>query len=139
MSLFDKLAQKLALRWVRGKVDKFRKEGSTVTKLLDGNKRLIVCVVFVLAGVLKMLTGYDVSQVLGMMLPAVGWSDRETMDYAVQVATFFVPLLVAAIAAGHGMWKGWRQIKAGATLTEVNSLPGYVKQARAEGLIPPPN
>lgn len=139
MSLFDKLARKLALRMLGGKLNKLRKEGSTVTKLLDGNKRLIVCVVFVLAGVLKMLTGYDVSQVLGMMLPAVGWSDRETMDYAVQVATFFVPLLVAAIAAGHGMWKGWRQIKAGATLTEVNSLPGYVKQARAEGLIPPPN
>jgi hypothetical protein len=137
MKILDRLAQKVALHWLKGKADKARKEGSDVTKILDGNKRLVVCVVFVLAGVLKMLTGYDVSQVLGMLLPAVGWSDRETMDYAVQVVTFFVPLLVAAIAAGHGIWKGWKQVRAGATLTEVNSLPGYVKQAQAEGLIPP--
>lgn len=135
MRLIDRVGQKLALRWLRGKADKARKEGSGLMKILDGQKRLIVCMVFVLAGVLKMLTGYDVAQILDMLLPAMGWSDRETADYAVQAATFFVPLVFTAIAAGHSIWKGWKQLKAGATLTEVNSLPGYVKQAKAEGLI----
>ena len=132
---FDKIAQKLALRWLRGKAETFRKEGSTVTKILDGNKRLLFVLAYIVVQLLSLATGTDYSGMVDAVIKSVGLADPAVADWARSIAVFLAPLLLAAWAAIHALWKGYKQVKAGATLTEVNSLAGYVKLARAEGKV----
>ena len=133
MSLFDKLAQKLALRWLKGKVDKARKGGSTVLKALDGQKRLIVVLGFVVSGFVALLTGQDVSQWLDLGLRATGYTDAEMIGGAKSLATQIVPLLFAIWAAAHALWKLYGERKAGATVAELGTTAGAVKAAVADG------
>jgi hypothetical protein len=138
VSLKDKVVRALALRWVRGKVERARKEGNAVMKLLDGNKRLIFVLVWLVGAVVQLFTGHDFSQIIGLVGGAIGWADPATLKLAQEAATFWAPLIFGLIAAGHATWKGWTQWKAGARVLEINSLEGYVKlaesRARAQGL-----
>ena len=136
MSLLDKVVRGLALRWARGKVDKARKGGSAVLRFLDGQKRLIVVLGFIVSGFVALLTGQDVSQWLDLGLRAFGWTDSEVIEGAKGLATQIVPLLFAIWASAHALWKMWAQHKAGASLAELGSTTAAVKQARAEGIIP---
>ena len=135
MSLLDKAMRKLALRLVKSKVDKARQGGSSVLKLLDGNKRLILVLGFIVSGLVALATGHDVTQWIDLGLRAFGWQDAGLIEFAKGVATQAVPLLWAVWAAAHALLKMWRQYKAGATLTELNSPAGVVKQAIADGTI----
>lgn len=107
-------------------------------KALDGNKRLIFVLAWLIAAVVQMVTGHDVSQILVLVGGAIGWADPATLELAKQVATFWAPLIFGVLAAGHAAWKGWKQWKAGARVSEINSVEGYVKlaesRARAQGL-----
>ncbi len=140
MSLLERLGLKLAMKWLRGKLA--RAKGRIVLKFLDGNKRLIFVLVFLASGLLKLATGQDIDHLLGGLFQLVGWNDPASTGYASQFATVFAPLIFALWAAAHALWKAWKQWKAGATLTEVNSTAGIVKLAAAEGtlseLFPPP-
>jgi hypothetical protein len=133
MKILDKVVQKLVLRWLRGKAERLRKEGSAVMKILDGNKRLLFVLAFVAVQLLSLVTGTDYSGMVDSVIKSTGLADPDVAGWARGIAVFLAPLLLAAWAALHALWKGYKQIKAGATLTEVNSLEGYVKQARAEG------
>jgi len=139
VSLLDKAVRGLALRWARGKVDKARKGGSAVLRFLDGQKRLIVVLGFIVSGFVALLTGQDVSQWLDLGLRALGWtsvSDVALVEGGKGLAARIVPLLFAIWASAHALWKMWRQHKAGASLAELGSTTAAVKQARAEGIIP---
>ena len=136
MKLIDKAVRSLALRWLKGKVDKARKGGSTVLKALDGQKRLIVVLGFIVSGFVALLTGQDVSQWLDLGLRAFGWTDAEYLAGAKGLATQIVPLLFAIWASAHALWKMWKQHKAGASVAELGSTTAAVKEARAEGIIP---
>lgn len=123
----------LALRWLKSQVDAARKGGSHVLKLIDGNKRTIVTLGFVLSGFVALLTGSDVSQWIELMLRAFGWSDAGVIAGAKELATQIVPMLFAIWAAAGGLWKMWKQHKAGATAKEINSPAGVLKAAVADG------
>lgn len=136
MSLFDKLAQKLALRWLKGKVETARKEGSGLMKALDGWKSLIVVVGFIGASLVALVTGQDVGALLTPLFQAIGWGAAEDISRAKTFATIVAPLLLAVWAAGSRLWKAVKQYRAGASPGELLSTEGYVKQARAEGKLP---
>lgn len=136
MSLLDKAVRGLALRWLKGKIGKARKGGSAVLRFLDGQKRLIVVLGFIVSGFVALLTGQDVSQWLDLGLRAFGWSDADIIANAKGLATQIVPLLFAIWASVHALVKMWKQHKAGASVAELGSTTAAVKQARAEGIIP---
>ena len=104
-------------------------------KLLDGNKRLIVVLGFIISGFVAVLTGQDVSQWLDLGLRTFGWMDPGVIAVAKEMATQIVPLLFAIWAALHALWKMWQQHRAGATPTELLSSTGYVKEALDAGRI----
>jgi hypothetical protein len=109
VSLLDKAAKKLALRWLRGKADKARKEGSGIMKAADGNKRLLFVLGFIVAQCVALATGQDVTHILGGLMQALGWSDAAMVASAQQVACVWAPLIFAFVAAGHAIWKQWRK------------------------------
>ena len=135
MSLIDKAARALALRWSKGKVDAARKGGNQMVKLLDGNKRTIVTLGFIVSGTVALVTGYDVSQWLDLVLRTFGWTDPVIIDGAKELATQIVPLIFALWAAASGLVKMWKQHQAGATPTEIGSPIGVVKAALADGTL----
>jgi len=135
MSLIDRAARALALRWLKGKVDGARKGGSAAMKLIDGNKRLIVVLAFIVSGFVALLTGNDVSQWIDLILRAMGWTDAALINDAKGLATQIVPMLFAIWAAVSALIKMWQQRKAGATLAEINSPTGVVKAAIADGTL----
>lgn len=102
-------------------------------KLLDGNKRLILVLGFIVSGFVALITGQDVSQWLDLGLRAVGWRDSTLIAEAQEMATQIVPLLFAIWAAAHALWKMWAQHKAGATAAELGSPAGVVKAAAKDG------
>jgi hypothetical protein len=102
-------------------------------RLLDGNKRLLVVLGFIIAGFVQLLTGQDVGQWIGLFLRAFGWTDPALIDTAKAVAGKVAPMLFAIWAAAHSLWKMYRQWKAGASLSELNSTAGVVKAAIADG------
>jgi len=135
MSLIDKALRSLGTRWLRGKVDGARKGGSAVLKLMDGNKRLLVVLGFIVSGFVALVTGQDVSAWLDVILRATGWTNPEMIEGAKGLATQIVPMLFAIWAAAHGLWKMWKQHKAGATASELSSPIGVVKAALADGTL----
>ena len=136
MKLIDKLAQKLALRWLKGKADRARKEGNGLMKALDGWKSLIVVLGFIAASIVALVTGQDVGALLQGFLGAMGWADPAGVANARTFATVVAPLVIAIWAASSRLWKAVKQYRAGASPKELLSTTGYVKQARAEGIIP---
>lgn len=136
MKLIDKAVRALAFRWLKGKVDNARNGGSAVLKALDGQKRLIVTLGFIVSGLVALATGQDLSQWLDLGLRALGWSQPDIVDGGRAIATKAAPLLFAAWAALHALWKFWKEHRAGATLKELGTTTAAVKQARAEGIIP---
>jgi hypothetical protein len=102
-------------------------------KLIDGNKRTIVTLGFVVSGFIALLTGQDVGQWLDLALRALGWSDAVVIANAKEIAVQIVPLLFALWAAVSGLLKMWKQSKAGATAKEINSPMGVIKAAVADG------
>jgi hypothetical protein len=137
VKVFDRLAQKLALRWLKGKVGKARQEGSHVLKAVDGWKSLIVVLGFIASSVYALASGQDVGALIQVLLGAMGWVDGDMIARAKAFATVVAPLLLAIWAAGSRLSKAMKQYRAGAKVGELLSTEGYVKQARAEGLIPP--
>ena len=136
MSVFDKLAQKLALRLLKGKVDKARKEGNGLMKAIDGWKSVIVVLGFIVASLVALVTGQDVGMLLTPVFQAMGWAQPEDLSTAKMFATVVAPLLLAIWAASSRLLKAWKQYRAGAKPSELLATEGYVKQARAEGLLP---
>lgn len=135
MNLFDKLAQKLALRWLKGKADKARKEGSAVLKALDGWKSLIVVLGFIGSSLYALVSGQDVSGLVGAVLASAGWVDPTLIERAKGFATVVAPLVLAIWAAASRLRKAVTQYRAGAKPSELLGTEGYVKQARAEGKV----
>ena len=135
MSIKDRIVKALALRWARGKVGEDRKKGGGVMAMLDGNKRLLVVLAFIVSGFVALLTGHDVSQWVGIVLGVFGWNDPGMVKAAQDTATQVVPMLFAIWAAASSLWKMYLQHKAGATLVELNSPTGVVKAAVADGTL----
>jgi len=135
MSLIDRALRSLGTRWLRGKVDNARKGGSAVLKLMDGNKRLLVVLGFIVSGLVALVTGQDVSAWLDVILRATGWTNPEMIEGAKGLATQIVPMLFAIWAAAHALWKMRAQWKAGATASELNGPVGVVKAAVADGTL----
>jgi hypothetical protein len=136
VNIKDKAVRWLAMRWLAGEIKAWRKDSGVMGKiatLLDGNKRTIVTIGFVLSGLVAMLTGQDVGGWLDIALRALGWSDAGVIASAKEVATQLVPLLFAIWAAVGGLLKMWKQWKAGATPVEINSPAGVIKAAVADG------
>ena len=137
MKLLDKLAQKLALRWLKSKADKARKEGSEMLKLLDGWKSVIVMLGFIAASVSALVTGQDLGALLTPAFQALGWGAPDDVARAKALSTVVAPMLLAMWAAGGQLLKALKQYRAGAKPTEILSTPGYVKRAQVEaGLVP---
>jgi hypothetical protein len=135
VSLKDKIAKALALRWLRGRIEGARKKGSVMLKALDGQKRLIVVLGFIVSGFVGLLTGQDVGAYLDLLLRALGWSDPTLIGDAKGLATQVVPLLFAIWAAGSALLKLYQQHKAGATLVELGSSAGVIKAALTDGTL----
>jgi hypothetical protein len=133
VSLVDKLAKKLAARWLKGKIDKARKDGSNVLKFLDGQKRTIVTLLFVVSGFVAMLTGQDVSQWIDLILRSTGYTNYDMIENSKVLATQIVPLAFAIWASIHAAIKFIRERQAGATLPELGTVAGAVKAAVAKG------
>jgi hypothetical protein len=127
VSLLDKAAKKLALRWLKRKVDGARKEGSGVMRAADGWKSLIVVIGFIGATVVSLYTGQPIGDLLGGVLNALGWSDPDTVAKAKGLATVVAPLLLAIWAASSKLLKAVRQYGAGARGSELLSDEGHVK------------
>lgn len=127
MSLKDKVVRALALRWLRGKADKSRRDGGMV-KSLDGWKSLILVLGFIASTLYALATGHDVSALVRGVFGALGWSG-EGLESAATIATVVAPLLWAIWAAGSRLAKVYRQLKAGAKPGELLSTQGYVKAA----------
>ena len=135
--LIDKAVQKLALRWLKRKADRARKEGNGIMKALDGWKSLIVVLGFIGSSVYALASGQDIGVLVGALLSSMGWADATLIDRAKTLATVIAPLVLALWAAGSRIGKAVKQYRAGAKPGELLSIEGYVKQAQAEGLIPP--
>lgn len=127
--------QWLLLKVAQRMVDSWRREGpmGKVLALLDGQKRLVVTLGFIISGLVAMLTGQDVGQWLDLALRAIGWTDAGLIESARAFATQLVPMLFALWAAIHALWKLWKERKAGATAVEMGSTGGAVKAAVASG------
>jgi hypothetical protein len=135
MNVFDRVAQKLALRWLRRTADTARKEGNPVLKALDGWKGFIFVLGFILSGLYALVSGQDVSALLIEAFKAGGWNDPEGMGRAQVFATVIVPMLWAVWSTVSRGWKAYQQYRAGAKPSELLSTEGYVKQALADGQI----
>ncbi len=134
--LKNSIVRALALRWLRGKAADLRQEGNPVLKYLDGNKRLLFCILFCVAGLYHMISGHDISGILVVVLQTTGFSDSNALAVGQTFAGIFVPLAFAAWASLHGLYKGWKQWQAGATPLEINKPVGIVKLAIATGSVP---
>ena len=135
--LKDKIVRVLALRWIRGKAEAGRKEGNPVLKFIDGNERKLWLLAFVVVGLVKALTGHDVTQLMNGILAAGGWGSSSDATWAADASVGLVTWLTALYAAGRGLWDWYKQHKAGATVTELGSAPGVVKAAMADGSLLP--
>lgn len=131
----DGIVKWVGLRWLGRKVSSLRKGGSVMMKLLDGNKRLILVLGFVITSLYSLATGDDVRPLVESVLKGIGWTDGDTIANASGVATLIAPLVWAIWASVSALWKMWKQHKAGASVTQLNSPEGIVKLAVAEGVV----
>ena len=129
----DDLIRSVAFGWLKRRIDALRKGGSPMLRLLDGNKRLVLVLGFIISGFVALLTGQDVSQWLDLILRAIGWQDADIIGAAKETATVIVPMIWAIWAGAHGLWKMWKQHRAGATASEIGSPAGVVKAAVKDG------
>lgn len=136
MSVVDKIARKVALRWLRAKVHKAREGGSGMLKALDGWKSFIVTIGFIGASMVSLTTGHAVGELLQPVLQALGWADPAALARARGFATTVAPLLFALWAAASRLRKAVVQYKAGAALGDLLGVQGYVEQAWAEKILP---
>ena len=125
MGLTDKMVQWFALRWIKEKAGASRKEGG-IMKFLDGWKSLILVLGFVAAGLYGLATGSDVTMLVKGVFGAIGW-DAASIKVGTELATVIVPLLWAIWAAGSKLYKVYKQVKAGASPSELLSDEGHVK------------
>ena len=102
-------------------------------KLLNGNKRLLFCLAFVVSGMVHMFTGYDASELVEAGLKGTGVEDAGDIEASQKLATSIVPMLFAIWAGGSGLLKVYRQYKAGASVSELGKPVGVVKAAIADG------
>jgi hypothetical protein len=135
VGLRDAIVRKLAAAWIKGKVGAMRKSDSKTMAVLDGNQGPILAFGFVISGLVALATGYDMAPLLDMLLRAIGWTDGDLIESAKALATKIVPTLwsvwIMVVAV-----KNWRaQRRAGATVAELGSTTGVVKQALAAGSI----
>lgn len=135
MSIKDRLVRWAIIRWVSGKLEKWKDGGGAVWNFMDGRKGLWISIGVMIASVIFLMTGVDVSQWLELGLKSAGMSDPAMIEEAKKLATAWAPLIAAAIAATHTWIKNRRQRKAGATMAEAGSLVGQAKLAIAEGVI----
>jgi hypothetical protein len=115
----------LALRALRQKLTRMRERGSAVTKLLDGNKSWLSGLIYVLGLIFAVMTGHDIMPLVNAGLDATGLGApgvRETVLLAICAHA-----AVSVWGVVSGAIKRFKQVKAGATLTEVGSAEGYIK------------
>ncbi len=134
-SILERVAIRIALGRIKAKVDRARKAGSEMMKALDGQKRLIVVLGFIVSALVSLTTGQDVGQWLDMGLRAMGWTSAEDIAAAKAFALQIAPLILSLWAAACGIIKLIKQRKAGATFKEMGSVEGYAKLAIAEGVV----
>lgn len=141
MSIVDRAVRKIALRWLKRKVDGARKEGNPMLKALDGWKSFVVVLGFIASSAYALATGQDVGTLVAAVLSAVGWADADLIARAKVLATVVAPLLFALWAAVSRVRKAVQQFRAGAKPSELLSAAGYVKAAIAddtlEGMLAP--
>lgn len=130
MKLVDTLAQKLALRWLRGKAGRARQGGPMrgVIRLLDGWKSWIVAMVLTVCEVVRQAGGPDITTTACRVMGALGWPCADLAFNPVLIGG----ALFALWALGGRLWLAIKQARAGATPTELLSAEGYIKEARAE-------
>lgn len=139
MGLKDRIVRALALRWLRGKLGKWKDGGSDVWKFMNGQKGKWFCILYLVAWVVNYLTGTDITAWLDMGIKAAGMSDVLLIEVAKQFAASWGAPVAAFVIAAHGLYKQYKQRKAGATLGEVGSLVGQVKAAMVSGQITLPD
>jgi len=135
MKLVDKVVQKLALRWAKGKVETLRgKKRETgmgkLLKALDGWKLVIFVLALAGAKAWDMAHNGHAGDAIGIALSLLGYT--QGADWAVLARDMGVHLGALA-AIGHKVIKAQRQMKAGATLGETLSPVGAIKAAVADG------
>jgi hypothetical protein len=134
MSLLDKAAKKLALRWAGGKIKALRGKGSETTmgkllKLLDGWKLVIAVVLIAAAKAWDMAHNGHAGDAIGIVLSLFGYTPGA--DWALLARDMGAHILALA-AIAHKLVKAQKQVLAGARATEVLSPEGAVKQVASE-------
>ena len=114
--------------WFLGrKLDAARKGGSTLLKLLDGNKRLLMVLGFVIGGVF----GWGPEWV-GLAFRTARWDDTTMIEWAKTLAAQITPVVLGLMT----LWATYRKMRAqraaGATLMELNKPIGIIKAAIAD-------
>lgn len=125
----DAIILSLGLKWLRGKIESIRKEGGAVGKFLDGNKNRLTVAIMVVASTLAVATGTDYKTIAQGLIKAIGGTDTEALWATVTV-------IVGHLWGVYLVFDSWRkartQVKAGATLSEVNSATGIIKAVMAK-------
>lgn len=130
-SLWSRIAQHV----MKKEIADARKKGSAVMSIVDGNKRLLFILGFIVSGMIGVLTGQDVTQWTNYGLETLGWQDDVLRAEATRIATLVVPLLLAVWAATSALLKMYKQFKAGAKIVELNKPIAVVKAALADGTL----
>ena len=135
--MFERLKRAIFLRWLRGKVNDWRKQGASsvigkVWKFLEGWKLVIAFVLLVILKVWDALHNGHTGDFVGSLLAAIGWAPPQWTAPAVGEAAGYV---LGLFAIGAKLWVAVKQARAGATPTQLLSTEGAVKLAAAEGVV----
>jgi hypothetical protein len=136
MKLIDKAVRAFALRWLKGRVDSARKGDSgmgKVLKVLDGWRLLIGVTILFLVGVWDAYHNGHAGNLVGSVLSVLGWLPGAQDGFTASGITGAAGSAVALIGFFGRLWKANQQLRAGATLSEVNSPAGVVKAAAKDG------
>jgi hypothetical protein len=101
-------------------------------KFLNGNKNRITNLIYLIVSLIALASGADYHQIANGLLAALGW--QQDAGAAASMAVL-ASQLWAAWAFVDSLGKAYRQRKAGATLAEINTPTGVIKEGVANGTI----
>ncbi len=136
VGLKQRIERAIFLRWLRGKVKAWRREGEStvlgkVWKFVDGWKLAIGVLVLFLVKVWDALHNGHTGDLVGSILVVLGWMPQG-IDF-----TQVVSSAIIVIAFFHKIIKAAQQSRAGSSVAGLLGPEGYILQAWQDGTAQP--
>ena len=134
MSLVDSIVKSLALRWLKGKVNDLRKQGTVTTlgkvfKFLEGWKLMIGVAILFSAKVYDAMHNGHSGDIIGSLLSVLGWIPGAQSGFTPEGITVAAASGVALVGFIMKLYTAQKQYRAGSSVSGLLSTEGYVASA----------